>query len=362
MLYVVSTIFKDLGSKAQSIVFKLDSLALSPTKSMISRKWAIICLGNIGISANQTAKDIYKLSTIDPKNFKKVAIDALQNMQSPYSVNLLIDRLNKSNNANEKILVLRDIAEMGKIANSAGPAILPYLKNKNWDVQIAAAITLGYIDFKPATDGLIDALNFEPNCKLNYVSALALGRIKSKTALEYLQKVEINHWYPPVKEAAKNAIKQINDPTFILKPKKEYTFPEMFFSYENFGLGIPCCNLVQCTDGQKLNLKNGILIGTDNGEFGGELKYINTSGKEKVILHEQIKSLYKINENIIAIVGLAHLSGNYGSIYQIIENEDNSIVAKLILILQELHLNQRKTQMEVSGLILIQEQLNLRMT
>jgi len=350
LLYVVSSIYKELGEKAQSAVFKLDSLALSQTNSITSRKWAIICLGEIGVTANSSAKDLYELALNDSTNFKKVVIDALQNMKSPIAVLPLLERLKTSKRDFDKILILRDISEMGNNANVAGSSIIKYLKDKNWDIRIAAALTLGFIDYKPAVDELIETLNFEPNCKLNYVSAVALGKLKSKASIQSLRNVEMNHWYPPVQRAAKSAINYIEDSTQVPKSKRKYTFPEIFFAYENFGLGIPRCKLDSCSKENKLPFSSGYLVGTDRGEFGGELKFIDSEGNESLVLHDNIKSLYSINGKTIAIAGLAHMDSNSGSIYQITEKSNGTLSVELILALPAAPI---ETKRKSSGEILI---------
>lgn len=331
LLYVVSTIFKELGSDAKDVVNKLDSIALSNKNSTLSRKWAIICLGNIGESANSTAKDIYELSLQYPDNFKKVSTDALQNMQSIYAIQPLLERLNSSKTEREKILVLRDIAEMHEKGKLAGNAIVPYLNNENWDLRIAAAITLGYIDYTPASDSLIKTLNFEPDCRLNFVSAIALGKLKFKSSLQQLNWAKENHWNPIVRKAAKNAIQQIEDTTFITRTKKYYSFGEEFFSYEIDAMMYPWCDLDSCIDEKEFKLPTGLLLCTDQGEFGGNLKFIDNNGSENILSRDNFKSIYKLDNNLIAIAGLSHMNFNSGSIYQInIENAGSYSVKRIL--------------------------------
>jgi hypothetical protein len=70
----------------------------------------------------------------------------------------------------------------------------------------------------------------------------------------------------------------------------------------------------------KLDVKEGTLIGTDRGEWGGELKFKPHKGKEIVIMGGNIKSIFMYKGRIFLIEGLAHLSLNKGALYEIIPN------------------------------------------
>lgn len=225
---------------------------------------------------------------------------------------------------NAKTLILRDIAEMHEKANSAGNSILPYLSNENWELKIASAITLGYIKYLPANESLLKTLNFEPDCRLNFVSAIALGKLKSHSSLQQLKLTKENHWNPMVRKAASDAILQIEDTTYNLKTKNYSSFGEEFFSYESDAMWYPCCKLDSCSDTKELSVPNGILVCTNNGEFGGNLKLTKNDKSESIITQGNFHSIYKIDNYIITINGLAHLGFNSGSINQVKIESDGS--------------------------------------
>jgi hypothetical protein len=222
---------------------------------------------------------------------------------------------------------------MHETGKSAGEAIVPFLNSENWDLRIAAAITLGYINFTPATDNLIQTLNFEPDCRLNFVSAISLGKLRSRSSLEQLKWSGENHWNPVVRRAAIIAIQQIEDTTFTLKPKKYYSFGEEFFSYENLAMMYPCCDLDSCFYEKEYKLQTGILLCTDNGEFGGNLRFIDNNGSEQILAKGNFKSIYQLDEKLIAITGLAHMSSNSGSIFLINTENPGSYSAIKVLAL-----------------------------
>ena len=66
----------------------------------------------------------------------------------------------------------------------------------------------------------------------------------------------------------------------------------------------------------KLKFKEGLLIGSNHGEWGGKLKY--TVGKKEIVIKEgNIIALFELNGKTYFLEGLAHLSTNYGAIYEI---------------------------------------------
>ena len=66
----------------------------------------------------------------------------------------------------------------------------------------------------------------------------------------------------------------------------------------------------------KLKFKDGLLIGSNHGEWGGKLKY--KVGKKEIAIKEgNILALFELNGKTYFLEGLAHLSTNYGAIYEV---------------------------------------------
>jgi hypothetical protein len=66
-------------------------------------------------------------------------------------------------------------------------------------------------------------------------------------------------------------------------------------------------------------VRNGYLIGVNNGEFGGGLYFVSKNGKKSYTIAPYIKvrKIFKYNSNIYVSSGLAHLGGNYGKISEL---------------------------------------------
>ncbi|WP_462152570.1 hypothetical protein [Pseudoalteromonas xiamenensis] len=63
-----------------------------------------------------------------------------------------------------------------------------------------------------------------------------------------------------------------------------------------------------------ISLGNNILIGTDNGEFGGELLRIDRENKIERLEHMNVEDIYKMPFGVVVTSGLAHMHSNNGKI------------------------------------------------
>ncbi|WP_286969733.1 hypothetical protein [Flavobacterium sp. UBA4854] len=79
----------------------------------------------------------------------------------------------------------------------------------------------------------------------------------------------------------------------------------------------------------ELKFNNGSLIGSNHGEWGGKLIY-KTNEKEITIKEGNIISIFKLNGKIYFLEGLAHLSTNYGEVYELNYAEEKFSFRKIM--------------------------------
>jgi HEAT repeat protein len=363
LLYTVSSIFGFLGEKAIPAINILDSLARSKSNSIDSRKFAIRCFGEIGVYAMKVDSDLVSISKNESDNFSSVVLSALNEMKSPLAVELLVNKLDTTKSSHEKILIMRDIAQIGHNAIKAGEFILKYLNDDDWDLRVVSARTIGFIGYKPAISALIKLLDYESDWRLNYVSVQSLELLNAKEAINSLKEVESKHWYSLVRETAQKAISNITNSKQVSIPN--YNFPFYFFSYENDGENIENCDIKKDYKQMRLDCWSGFLTGEDKGEWGGSLKFDNTLGNEFTLLNDNIKSIYRIDNNIVVIAGLAHLSFNRGTVYQLIHTDDKIIVKKILILpgaplkIQKLKENEFMIA-TIGGTVILSKDLKLR--
>ncbi len=76
-----------------------------------------------------------------------------------------------------------------------------------------------------------------------------------------------------------------------------------------------------------LKVENGWLLGSDNGEWGGDLIHLDSSGKTQVLINDNVLGLHDTPAGIVAVTGLTHLTFNYGYLYRL-ENSGKGWSAK----------------------------------
>jgi len=75
----------------------------------------------------------------------------------------------------------------------------------------------------------------------------------------------------------------------------------------------------QFTQYEYLGLK---IVGTDNGEWGGELKVIYPDSTEMLLKKGNIKSIFEYNGDLYFLEGLEHMYENKGYLYQLVYDGD----------------------------------------
>ena len=346
-------LFDRIGESSRSAVLPLKDIALDKTKCLESRKKAVQCLGYIGTRARAVREDLGKLARDEPEEFEKVVSEALKEIKDDNWLSQLTKRLEEAKNAFEIKIVLRDIARMGVDANEAGETVLKYLKyygtalpvrgeepragSDSWAVHVAAARTLGYIRYSPAVPALRAALFFKPDWRLNWAAAESLGMLKSAPSVEQLRKIAATHWYKPVRDAANKAVMIIEGRPEAEDKQKYVNFSIEYSQYTWIG---ECWNPIRRCGPKAVYqetisfpVTDGLLVGTDKGEWGGELNFVSDKGDRRLLLQDNVNAILRTSDGLIVITGLAHMTLRYGSVYLVRPDNQGawSIEKKLVL-------------------------------
>lgn len=79
----------------------------------------------------------------------------------------------------------------------------------------------------------------------------------------------------------------------------------------------------------ELPFKEGVLVGTDHGEWGGKLTY-KAKGKEVLIKEGNIFTIFNLNGKVYFMEGLAHLYYDNGKILQLNYDDDRFTFTKVM--------------------------------
>ncbi|MDP0501379.1 MAG: HEAT repeat domain-containing protein [Verrucomicrobiota bacterium JB022] len=248
----------------------------------------------------------------------------------------------------EPWFTLRDIAERGASMKPLGASVAAFLESEDPRARAAAAATIGFIGYDSAVPELKACLTEEHNWCLVFAAAEALGRLNARSALPELKRVAKCFWYPPVREASRNAVSAIEGeakydvveiggrmelivafnkhehaslrsaheqdeqstlPITIYTEEPSQLSPDQLktftYKFERVGSGaegeetwweeeLPVCGL---------QLDEGYLLGYDGGEWGGGLLYFRFRQEKdpQVVLPLNIGSIHRMTTGVVAI-------------------------------------------------------------
>jgi HEAT repeat protein len=359
LLSAVAFIFSETREKAAAAVEPLEKVATDPSAPLVARRYAIRTLGALGPTAQPVTRTLIDMAHQDPPELQADARQAVLGVGGAGTGEVLAASLD---NAEDKQFVLRDIAALGEGGREAGARVAALLDSSDRTVRVAAARTLGLIGYRPSASALAAALEDTDDWRLVYVAAEALGRLRASDAREALKATATAHWYPPVRDAAKAALEALDAKPPANRSNASRVSAFEFFDYEHAGQDYQACadrahypalppppetldpagqpelarQLAYDRDVESwgedgkhtrkqltiphvgIHVEAGWLVGSDQGEWGGELVLKPETGPTKVVLKTNIGSLHVLGDaGIVAVTGLAHLVSDEGCLYTV---------------------------------------------
>ena len=359
LLRVAGSILAESREKAAEAITPLVAVATDPGSSLLARRGALRALGELGPTARPAVTTLLEMTHGEPVELQADARQAVLGIGGAGTREALEASLD---GAETPQFVLRDIAALGEGGREAGPRVERLLSAREADVRVVAARTLGLIGYRPAVPSLIAALDDPDDWRLVYLAAEALGRLRAAEARGELEATASSHWYPPVREAARNAGLALDSKYRYVSTSDRSNFSFDFFDFEHAGRDYePCADLAHFPAAPRrsdvldpvaqpalaqrlaydreivgwdekgrhtshrrtpaevgLRIRGGWLVGADQGEWGGELVFKADDGSTKMVLPTNMQGLHVLgSDRIVAVTGLAHLTSNDGMLYQI---------------------------------------------
>lgn len=307
---------------------------------------------------------------------------ALVELQVKGTWRILVKKLNQAKqNPSYAWGLLDQLSAFGLEAKAAAPVVEGLLASEDNYLRAVAAETLLSIDPEYAIPVLIKLMLQPTDAKLSYLIALQLGEWPSTEIKAALKLVASGYWYPPVRAAAHKSLAKLAAPSNLTvqqKARRSYRFDEDDLQAVNCELAplqkitetrkqklyqdedekqltalaywLPNSQFrsdTQATEDASLVLQqlgkwpqnpkriehlpnlalrvtDGWLTGRQKGEWGGELMYIADSGAKQLVVSDNIEDIYRLDDQLIATAGLAHLGGDYGRVYRLIRLAENS--------------------------------------
>ncbi|MGH8105630.1 MAG: hypothetical protein ACREO2_04900, partial [Arenimonas sp.] len=345
-------------------------------------KSVLLMIGQLGRSGLVVEQELLKLREQRP-DLNGVISRTFIGIESKHAAKVFIDLLADEPN----IVMLRDLSGIGIAGHDAGPSVEKLLQHADFQIRIGAVTTLGFIRYEKSVPKLIAMLSDPTDVRLNKAAAMALGRIRDKSAKTALTTTAENHWHPAVRKMAADALVQlyadpdsekrlngnfavhffsfedmdtetceittlafVNETTpekWIYSDKSKKKLESLSYKSEIIGYGVSDeeekkqkaagKDIIVVTPGNMvrnvevieqvptiaLRAEGGWLAGSSRGEWGGELVFIKDGGVAQKILDTNLEDIYLHGDRYIAVTGLAHLGMNNGMLYELIPDKSD---------------------------------------
>jgi hypothetical protein len=86
----------------------------------------------------------------------------------------------------------------------------------------------------------------------------------------------------------------------------------------------PHITLIQQVPSLGIPVEGGYLVGSNRGEWGGELVFLDSEGKQTILLHDNVRGIYRMSSGIVAVTGVSHLGMGHGAVYKVSKGEDGT--------------------------------------
>jgi HEAT repeat protein len=328
------------------------ALALDRSEPLTKRVAALRGIAALGPAAEQASFGLHVLLTSNEPEIKKQADITLTAVRDP----IVVERLAKACQphaprfdflALESVQCLSEIAEFGPAGSAAGEALMPFLDSENQAERAYGILTLGYINYGPAIGKIDEALDSKDWCVV-HAAVWGAGWLGDKDAAVKLDKLASSYWLVELKDVAAHVASALRspkgrlerapwktihngmqiDPTFLVTDGfrgKRDACPSNLWQWQQEKFRIqPTRDMVA----HALRLSNGDvrgeLVGTDHGEWGGDLTWIPGEGVPVVLDRDNVRGMDHDGRGAIVVFGLAHMGFNYGYVLGVSPNGDGN--------------------------------------
>lgn len=235
--YLLAAVLKDMSPAALSALPGLKALILDPASPGHVAAGALRMLEAIGPAARTQSAWLVDVIEAKPELADEVR-RALVEIRSDEAGRILAEWLRER----PDVHLLGDLARTGKAGRDAGPVVVGLLASTDAEVRVAAARALGFIDYRPAVEALLPLLDAPEDLRLNWVAADSLGRLRATEARAALQRVAVGHAYPPVRDAARQAVRILDgEATIPESPEDSLVGNWSYDEYQRIGDGLSIC-------------------------------------------------------------------------------------------------------------------------
>jgi HEAT repeat protein len=328
------------------------TIALDPEKDVKERLAALRGIAALGQTAASTGPSLHGLLNDSNDWLLKQVHLTLRAIHDPIVVNELAQSCKPTASSFDFLalnsnLCLREIAEYDLAARDSGSFLLSFLSSKNGAERAYGITTLGLISYAPAIPQIEEALNSR-DWRIVNAAIWSLGWLGDKNAIPQLDEIASTHWLPELKDSAARVAGALRSPQGRIEhaPWKlrsgDFLNDPFTVVADGIGRGMrPCKGNTWIWNGNSFRLfashedrvsslqfRNGNmwgeLVGTNNGEWGGQLAWRPLKGQPLTLLRDNVVDMKYASGAAIVLFGLAHMSFNYGYMLKVSRNSDGT--------------------------------------
>ena len=73
---------------------------------------------------------------------------------------------------------------------------------------------------------------------------------------------------------------------------------------------------------REIRVPGGVIAGYDQGEYGGKISFISAYGNEQILVNENFKGFYVLDERLFALSGFSNMFSDRGRLNEIVLSEE----------------------------------------
>ena len=234
--YLMSAVLSDMDAVALPILPGLRALIEDPATPGDVTAGALLMVAAVGPAARSAETWLLVLRQTKPE-LREDIDQALVDIGADEAGRIMAARLDENPDPRQ----LFELAMVGPAGSDAGPVVVGLLSHPDADVRLAAARALGFIGYAPAAPALVEKLDAPDDLRMNWVAADSLGRLGAAQARPALERLAATHPYPPVRDAAARALRQMGQPVVAQKVDDDLAGVFEYSVFDRIGEDLPLC-------------------------------------------------------------------------------------------------------------------------
>jgi hypothetical protein len=227
------------------------------------------------------------------------------------------------------IVRLRQLADLGIQDQKDIAFVLEKLEGDDWDLRAEAARALRLSHYTKAIPQLVASVS-PKDWRLTFEVMVALNEFEAPQADAVLKDIANTYWLPAISEVARDLT--AGRSLSIISLQTSLWVPLDYCRRPTESSRCPVLRDHPSLMGARraplvLEIKGGKLVGTDHGEWGGELGFIDEKATQTII-DENVLAIVQRGSRIFAVTGLDHGGLNRGYIWEVMQSDDGRWTAR----------------------------------